>query len=89
MSYYPWSIPDEAVCFIDLQFDRFKQSKPSKKCIDEIVDFIITYVVKNSYYFGPQESERRYQYPGLSEPEPASYSKHRRLAAPAMRAATI
>ena len=75
MSYYPRMIPDEAVWYIDLQFERFHQSKPSKKCIDEIGDFIIKYVVKNSYFFGPLEASRRYSYPGLTDPE-----KHQLLA---------
>lgn len=70
MGYFPWTIPDEAVWFVEYQFDRFQAPKPSQKSIDVIGDFVITHVVKNRYWpTTPGDAVVRYNVPGLTEAE--------------------
>lgn len=69
MSYYPYTIPDEAVAFIEMQFMRFCAPLPSQRSVDKIGDFVIQYIIKNNYYITPDEAVRRYREPGLTEPE--------------------
>jgi hypothetical protein len=70
MSWYPWSVPDESVFFIQEQFDRFGVPYPPDKVIDNGIAFVIDYVCKNDYFAqGTDEAVRRYESPGLTEPE--------------------
>lgn len=69
MPYYPYTIPDEAVAFIELEFMRFCAPLPSQRAVDKIGDYIIQYVIKNDYYPTAEEASRRYLTPGMTEPE--------------------
>lgn len=69
MAYYPYTIPDEAVEFIEMEFMRFSAPLPSKRAVDKIGDYIIQYVIKNNYYPTSEEASNRYLSPGMTEPE--------------------
>lgn len=73
MGWYPWSVPDEIICFMTDQFERFGVSQPSDRCLDEVAAYVLSYVAKRNYYpRSPEEAAQRfYEDPprGLSEPE--------------------
>jgi hypothetical protein len=71
MSWYPWSVPDESVCFVEEQFKRFGAPLPPNKAIDQGIAFVIDYVARHDYCppGGSEEAIRRYNAPGLTEPE--------------------
>jgi hypothetical protein len=70
VSWYPWSVPDEAVSFVQEQFDHFQTPYPPNKALDYGIAMVISYVVENHYFAAtPQEAIRRYKEPGLTEPE--------------------
>jgi glycosidase len=67
---YPYNSCEEAIKFVDLQFDRFQAPKPSAKSVDKIVDYVTKYVTDNNYYpLNPNDAITRFTYPGLTEPE--------------------
>lgn len=60
----------EAIKFIQRQFDRFNAPRPQVKSLDRIVDYVTNYVIKNNYYPSDHvEALRRFNQPGLTEPE--------------------
>lgn len=68
---YPWSVPDEIVCFIYNELDRFKEHPPTEKSINCIADFVLSYVANKRYYprHHTEAVERYSNTPGLTEPE--------------------
>lgn len=70
MSWYPWSIPDEALAFVLDCYKKHRTDPPADKALDHGIAFVIEYVGKNYYY--PRNAEEalyRWQNPQLTEPE--------------------
>jgi hypothetical protein len=76
MSWYPWSISDDAVGFVEDQFQRFGAPLPANKVLDQGISFVIEFVAKNDYFpqWGAAESLRRYRHPGMGLTEPEKYT---------------
>lgn len=75
MAYYPYSVPDEIISFIEVEFQRFEAPLPSPKAMDHIADFVLTYIAEKNYYpqFPEEIIQRYHMTPGLSEPEKLAF----------------
>jgi len=72
---YPYHSPSEVIDFVDLQFFRFKEPKPSERAIDKIADFILSYVARYDYMpVVPHHAESRYHNVGIGLTEPERLS---------------
>lgn len=71
--WYPWTVPDEIIGFMEEEFERFGLEKPSNRCLDETAAYVLTYVAKTHHYpLSPEQALSRYMEDpprGLTETE--------------------
>jgi len=73
MSWYPWSVSDDMVCFVEDQLDYYQVEKPENRIIDEVC-FTVMDFVSSRDYFPPsaEDATRRYEVPRLTQFEDVS-----------------
>ena len=64
-----FTVPDELVRFVRMQFSRFNAPQPPWEAIEILGRYVVKYVVKHEFYIDAEEAQRRYARPGLSHSE--------------------